>query len=914
MYHRRIRNSHQLSSAGLWCSLLCLKNVLNVLTSVFLSVILTVFRIPTFSRPLVVNSSERCGLLLVLLISFGSSQFLAAQDIWDCQLGDDGKEWVCATKEKEFEPEPKTKTPVDSQKTIAQQSPPQTMMPLKPEPTPPIQQSGWNCVVDSEGTGWNCTLTGRDPSVPSDIDTADKKSDEFIPVHTDREMEVYNNMLERIPYDPWASCTSLLGPAISSDLGVQRDLAPISIESDYVDVFEEEILSFSGGVDFTRADQNVMADQTEYDLQSNTLNARGNVYFREEGLSLYSDSTFLKLASDKAHLTNTQYLFNAIPARGQADVVYKDSNTLYRLKNASYTTCRPNNQDWALYADDIKLDGESGVAEALGAVLKVRDVPVLYTPYISFPIDDRRKSGFLAPSIGSTEETGFDMTVPYYWNIAPNLDLTFSPRVMSKRGVLLGGELRYLTQASNTEFSAELVPYDSERRDIRGQASLIHYTRFSQNLSFDIDGNYVSDDDYLDELGNTLSVSDQRHVKSQANVLYRTEDTLMLARTEYYQTIDRTINSDDRPYRRLPQLALDTRKPIGNTGTEVNLNSEFVYFDRGNSVTGPRLNINPGLSYTFETPSMYIKPKISVDHTQYWLDDPTDTFSNVNRTLPIASIDSGVFLERDVVLNSSPYIQTLEPRAFYLYIPDHNQNDIPIFDTSEFDFNYNQLFRDNRFNGIDRIGDANQFSLALTSRFIDSSTGKERLKATVGQIYYFSEQNVTESPNTPRPTTNLSNLITELDAVIIDGLTFRSGLQWNPDVNDIARGDATVEYREGLDRILNLSYRYRRDLTAEERLIDQGDVSFRWPLLDDIRVVGRLQYSFLDDQTVESFLGFEKEGCCWRLRVLGRHYVNDVDSEAQTGIFFQVEFKGFTSFGDQVDKFLERNISGYRIP
>ena len=851
-------------------------------------------------------------LALVLVISIGSPQVLAAEGNWDCQLGDDGKEWVCATKQKE--PEPESIPPADPPKTVGQQPPTQSLLPPKPNPTLLTgQPPGWTCVVDSEGTGWDCAQTGPIPNIQSDI-----VGDDLLPVHTDRELAVNKNMLERIPYDPWALCTSQLGPAIHPDLGAQRDLAPMFIESDYVDVFEEEILIFSGNANFNRADQSVLADQAEYDLQSNILNARGNVHYREDELSLYSDTAFLKMASDKAHLTNTQYFLETIPARGHADVVYKDSNTVYRFKNASYTTCRPDNQDWAFYADDLKLDRESGRAQALNATLKVRDIPVLYTPYISFPIDDRRKSGFLAPSFGSTDETGFDSTVPYYWNIAPNLDMTFSPRVMAKRGVMLGGEIRYLTPESDTEFSAEIVPRDSERKDTRGLASLINKTRFSPNLDFDMDGNYISDDDYLDELGTSLSFSTDRHVKSQANLNYRIGDTSMLARLEYYQTIDSTIDSADRPYRRLPQLQLDTNKAIGDTGVEVDLNSEFVYFDRGDSVTGPRLNIKPGISYSFNSPSMFIKPKVSVDHTQYWLDDsrdsPTDKFSDVSRTLPIASIDGGVFLERDFTLNSNSYLQTLEPRAFYLYIPDDDQDALPVFDTSENDFSYSQLFRENRFNGVDRIGDANQLSLALTSRFIDSATGKERLKATVGQIYYFNDRNVTQSVDAESDDTSTSNLITELDALIMDGLTFRSGLQWDPDFNEIERGDTTVQYREGLGRIVNLSYRYRKNLSAGTRTIDQGDVSFRWPFLDDIHLVGRWQYSFLDSLTLESFLGFEKEGCCWRLRAVGRRFVNDADSEPQTGIFLQVEFKGFTSFGNAVDEFLESSISGYRAP
>lgn len=858
----------------------------------------------------------RC--VFTLLILFGCSPLYAAttKADWDCQRTNDGKEWICTAKKKQ--PDPKAQEPGEPSTVIVQPAPPVPEAPLLQKPQPALsksEQPGWTCVVDSQGSGWDCTLVGPDPKGQARIvgDTIPESG--IFSEFTVADAEIYKNMLGKISQDPWALCTSLLGPAVSPDLGAARDQAPIDIDSDYTDIFEEEILTLTGNVEFSRADQKIWSDQAHYDLQSQTLDARGNVYYQDSGLSLFSDSAFMKLASDEAHLINSRYILHDIPARGRSKVTYQDGKNLYRFKDVSYTTCRPSNQDWALHADHLKVDRESGRGQALNAWLKVRGVPVFYTPYISFPIDDRRKSGFLAPTFGSTDETGFDFTVPYYWNIAPNFDMTFFPRGMSKRGVMLGTELRYLTEASNTEFSVELVPYDSIRGEARGQVSLINNTRFSPNLRFDMDGNYVSDDEYLDELGDTLSVSDNRHVRSQANLRYDIGNTSMLARLEHYQTIDPTIASDDRPYRRLPQLLLNMKEPIGPTDAEFLLDSEFVYFDRGDSVTGQRLDIKPGLRYILETPSTFLTPSLSLEHTQYWLDDPADQFSgSVQRTIPIASVDSGIFLERDFSLGGKDYLQTLEPRLFYLYIPDDNQDDIPIFDTSDFDFTFNQLFRENRFNGVDRIGDANQLSLALTSRFIDSETGRQRLRTSLGQIYHFQDRKVTLNPTDDPDTTSTSNLIAELDAMIIDGLTFRSSLQWNPDNSDIERGQASFQYRDGFSRIVNLSYRYRKDPDTKLKIIDQGDISFRWPIADEIHAIGRWQYSFLDNLTLESFLGFEKESCCWRFRVLGRYYVNDVSSEPQTGIFVQLELKGFTSFGDKVDRFLERNISGFRIP
>lgn len=863
----------------------------------------------------------RHSVVTVVLIIGNSEPFAEAVGSgWDCKRTNDDSEWVCVTKK--AQPKPKSAEPASDQEpsTSITKVEPKLFEP-QPKPVPLViaKQPGWHCKVDAKGTGWECDLVGPDPK-DRDIGVVDGEQGDSRTVGGVRaRAPVYRNMLANIPSDPWALCTSRLGPPVSPDVKAVRDKAPMEITSDYADIFEESLITFSGNVELTRADQKVWAAESVYDQEATTLNARGDVYYREQGLSLFSDSAFLNLASDQAHLTNSKYIFETIPARGSASATYRQNKSVTRFEDVSYSTCRPGVQDWDLHAENLKIDRQSGVGQALNAWLEVAGIPLLYTPYITFPIDDRRKSGFLAASFGSTEETGFDATIPYYWNIAPNLDMTFYPRVMSKRGVMFGNDIRYMNEFSNSEFSIELVPYDAVTKDVRGQAVLLNRTRLFPNLNLDMDINYVSDDDYLNELGNTLSFSDTRHVRSQANLVYTRQNMTLLTRLEHYNTIDASIPSASRPFRRLPQILLNYNDRLWNSGFGVDAFGEFVNFDRSGTVSGQRLDLKPAIYYDFETPYMFVLPRFSLQHTQYWLDDPKNrSVGDIGRTLPIVSLDGGLFFDRFFGFGDGNFLQTLEPRLFYLYIPFDKQNDIPLFDTSLNDFNFNQLFWENRFSGSDRINDANQVTLALTSRIIDNDTGRERLRASLGQIYFFRDRQVTLN-NTAPITNSSSNVIAELSTQLTDGLSLRSSVQWNPDNNDIDRGQATLQYRDGFARIFNLSYRYRKDIMTLDKIIDQADASFRWPIVSDLYFVGRWQYSFLDSLTLESFLGIEKESCCWRFRFIARRFVNDVNlndssSEINTGFFIQLELKGFTSFGDRVERFLERNISGYRIP
>ncbi|MGR9087335.1 MAG: LPS-assembly protein LptD, partial [Gammaproteobacteria bacterium] len=795
-------------------------------------------------------------------------------------------------------------------------------------------------------------------------------------------------------YDPWKNCTIQISAPPDYIPGKHlRDTSPLDVKSDYSEIFDNEISSYSGNVEITRSDQRSLSHAATYDTVSETLDLHGDVYYSEDELALYSNSATLKLASDQARLRNVMFITPTTPLRGRAKTIYRDSKYLSRYKDVAYTSCPPNNQDWVVHASDLKLNDSTGKGAAKNAWLEFKGLPVFYSPYLSFPIDDRRLSGFLAPSFGNTQQSGFDFSLPYYWNIAPNYDATFRPRYLSDRGLLLGGNFRLLTKYSNSIARLEYMPNDSQRDRSRFLGSIRNNSHFTPKLSSNLDLNYVSDKEYFGELGNALSFPNFSFVKSSADLSYIDKEVSVIGRVINYQTIDKALTEFRQPYRKLPQINAGLNHTFEIMPVNTALNGEYVNFQHDSIVDAQRFNIKPHVSFPVKTDAAFITPKISVQYTDYQLSNKNNSvyqlsdpnfvtpFSNsVSRTLPIASLNSGLFLEKDLDLAQSTFKHTLEPKLFYLYIPRKDQNDIPLFDTSRYDFWYNSLFRENRFSGSDRIQDANQLSAALTSRLIDPKSGRELLKLDIGEIFYFQDREVTaplrilnlpgwinlESTNgylaSPPETGSLSPLVAELSSEFSDHWSFETGVQWDPHTNDIVRGKAVLHFINEPGKIFNVGFLYRKNpfiretiehnleflsrpeinpfqidpatLLSDERIVRnsdiiQSDVSMRWPLFENWYAVGRWQYSWLYNKTQEAFLGFEKENCCWRFRVIGRRYVNNInttninnavlnsqfaDATSQTGIFFQLELKGLTGIGEKLDKFFEQSIYGYRKP
>ncbi len=702
-----------------------------------------------------------------------------------------------------------------------------------------------------------------------------------------------------------------------SRTGIQAVQAPedpesIAIEADRVDVSDESRAIFSGDVIVAQSGQTLRADSITADQENDTIDAEGNVVFADEALELTADSARSELETDRTELNAVDYRLNrtaeGLTARGQAETLVREGNTRTQLTTATFTSC-PQTEDgsapvWQIVADEIELQHETGRGKAHDARLKFGDVTLFRLPYASFPIDDRRKSGFLYPSIGSSNDNGLDVAIPWYWNIAPHMDATLTPRWIGDRGAMLSAEYRYLTDRSSGTISGSYLPDDDLFDRHRGTASLQHLTTFNDTWQLYLDMNHVSDPDYFEDLGDSLYDSSRTFLPSTALLSAAGDWWQMRLQTNTYE---RLTNTTSEIYERLPRLAFSGSRRIGKSAFHFNLDAEYSSFelDRLDSLSNParpdgsRLDLTPSISYPVFRPAYYFEPSIGVRHTRYDLD--RDSQDSPDRTTPIVSVEAGLFFERQI----GETLQTLEPKAYYLYVPFENQDEIPLFDSRELTFGFSQLFRPNRFTGADRQADANQLSLALTSRTLETASGRERLELSLGTIVYFRDQRVQLLADSDRDAST-SPIVAEINYSPVDDWYLQLGAQYDPDDEEFNQALGSVTYRKPGSAIFNLSYRKRIDR------IRQVDMSFLWPVNERWSVIGRGNYSLMDDTIIEGLLGFEYQSCCWAGRLMARRYIRNNEGDRRNSIYFEIELKGLGSFGRKTGNLLQRSIRGYR--
>ena len=664
--------------------------------------------------------------------------------------------------------------------------------------------------------------------------------------------------------------------------------------------------ALTGGILLRRADKLAGAESARYDPQTQSLYLTGNVRFQDPGTQIRSDSAEFEYESGRIGFSGAEFWMGSNNSRGAADRLQISQDGLLQLDNVSYTTCPPGSNDWLLQAKDIDLDSREGIGTARGVKLRFQGIPILYAPYLSFPISDARKSGMLTPEIGSTSRSGNEIVVPLYWNIAPNYDATFTPRVLTDRGVQMQGQFRYLTRTHNGIVDAEYLNDDKRGGESRSYIGIDHTSLFRKRLRGEVEFREVSDNQYFEDLGGSLSTSTITHLNRAMRFDFHTDHLSLFGQVQDFQTIDDAIVPEDEPYRRLPQLLARGRWPDLWLGATINLDGEAVNFDRDVGVTGWRFNLAPELSLPLERPGLFFTPAVAVDYTSYDLDNTEPgQRTNPERVLPSASVDTGIILERLTNGSSRKRMQTIEPRLLYVHVPFEDQSDLPVFDTITPDLNLVQLFRKNRFLGVDRIADTDQLSVGITSRVLDVATGAELMSGTIGQIRYFNTSNVS-LPSAPDFTDESSDYIAELRFLLLRNVNFDFAHQWGSTGDrGTIQSQARLQYRPARNRIVNLAYRFRRDS------LEQGDVSWSWPLSKKWNFVGRYNYSFRDEKPLEEFYGLEYESCCWGLRVVTRRYISTRDGTRDTTYGLQLVLKGMASVGTAADKLLERGILGY---
>jgi len=713
--------------------------------------------------------------------------------------------------------------------------------------------------------------------------------------------------VEPAPVDSrWALCPPVAYPA-SVDPATATDT--IDLQADDATASDGNVYTLSGNAVVQYGQQQLTADKIIYRQDAGEVEALDNIQYTGPGLVIDSARAVLYPEQQAGSLHVITYALPEQHARGVANSIHLDGPDRQQLERASYTTCPAGNTDWVLSARKVDLDQTEGTGIARDAKLEIKDIPVLYTPYISFPIDDRRKSGLLIPKYGHSDETGVDISVPWYWNISPNRDATIVPRFMSDRGTMLGGEFRYLNASNSGKLNAEFLPSDNKYNDKdRSLVAVEHYSTPWPRLETSLKASNVSDDDYFTHFGTTLVETSQISLERTAAANYHGSAWDLGIKLQDFQTIDPAVSSAERPYKQLPQIIFNAAPDKRLLGLKVSTHAELNYFDHsdGSVLTGTRFDIQPRISFPIHRAAWYIDPAVSVRHTTYNLNNSaSDMPDTPDRTTPIVSLDAGTFFERSSHWGDADYVQTLEPRLFYLYVPEKNQDDLPVFDTGDYDPNFMTLFRENRFTGPDRMGDANQVTLAVTSRFLEPASGRQRFSASLGSQVYFRDRTVTLPGELPG-TDNSSDLFSELTLALAQNWNADAEVQWDPHQSETSRNDYRLQYHAGPRQLVNLSYRHRRDSQ------EQTDLSFLWPLSPVWHAVGRWYYSLDENETIEALAGLGYESCCWGARLVGRSYINDDSSTRNTEVYFQFELKGLGKLGTKIDDELERGILGYQ--
>ena len=744
----------------------------------------------------------------------------------------------------------------------------------------------------------------------------------------------------------------------------------VEIEGDKLDLYLDRKMRASGNAVISKGSQKIYGDNIEYDVQNDELKVDGNARIdlgdseirgpalkmrlsesigemRDASITLNkqvsgstqrevtprndpSVYTQSKLINSQTSLTDNPRLYqdnyrepatpigqtalnpNVDPkfnsSRGDAKMVLFEGQDKKRLKGARYTTCEAGVDDWYIKAGEIELDDYTQSGTAKNAYVEFKGVPLLYTPWMSFSFNNERKSGLLAPIVGTTSRSGFETLVPYYINIAPDMDATVGVRYLTKRGPQLQGEFRYLGENYSGMDSLEYLNNDSLNGGQRYYANIGHSHDLGDGWSAGYNIEKVSDDQYFSELSTRIVSTSRVNLPQEGRIDYVGDVWRFNGLVQKYQTLDDT----NFPYQRLPQLTLTSSKE--GKYFNVDTYSQWAYFDRNEkaplAATGSRLVINPSISVPFSQSYGFITPKFGIHSTSYRLNDNNFTVNgnavsnnSDNRTLPIFSLDSGLYFERDTSIVKNNYTQTIEPRLFYVYIPNKNQDQLPIFDSALSDLNLTSLFTENQFTGNDRINNANQLSLALTTRMIDKDSGAERIAATIGQRYYFTDQKVV-LPGGFASKNNSSDIIAALTARLSNQWNLDAFWQYNTDGSGIVRSNVLARYNPEPGKLLNAGYRYTQDF------LEQINLSGQWPLSRGWYGVGRFNYSIREKTLIESLAGLEYDAGCWQARAVMQR-VETATADANYGLFFQLELGGLASIGSNPLNLLRRDIPGY---
>ncbi|WP_434779426.1 LPS-assembly protein LptD [Neisseria sp. Ec49-e6-T10] len=695
----------------------------------------------------------------------------------------------------------------------------------------------------------------------------------------------------------------------------------VEITADDAQGVGQSEIEATGNVTVKRNEDTLKSDWLKYRQEDNHALA-GDQFTLERGTNTTICGSTLSYYLDKQTGEGDDASFeseqNGQRVQGKSNKVLMQGENKYQLQNAALNTCQPGDSSWYLKADKIDIDYGRNVGVARNARIVFEGVPILYTPWIDFPLDNGRKSGLLAPTFKFGSD-GFELETPYYFNLAPNYDATVYPRYINSRGFMLGGQFRYLMPSYSGKLEGQFLPHDKKTKEDRHLLSLQHAQIFDQlpiPVRMNIDFNQVSDDNYFRDFGDRVSVASNvnlnREIWFGSGKNIGTGYISASIRAQGYQTLQNDEGTLIKPYARLPEIKVNYTQPIMKAS--FSLNTEFTRFHSSRMQSGNRFVAYPTVAWDFTESWGYFRPKVGVHYTQYSLDEFQGQNSrSKTRSLPIISIDTGLSFERPSMFAGQQHTQTLEPRLFYTYITSKSQNDLPNFDSSENDFNFTQLFRENRFSGQDRINGANQITAALTSRYINNENGLERLRVMIGQRFYFKKEDMSLSGEIRDRDKVGSDFLAQVGGDLNRNWRLDTDYHYNQALKTTERFSSSLRYNPEAGKTVSLRYLFDREeetYPGQYGRVSQLDLAAQWPIGKKFYVLGRQNYSFADKESLEQLLGVEYNDGCWSLRVVGQRYVTDKD-RTKNAIFVQLELGNLGGIGNNPFDALRLAIPGY---
>lgn len=698
-----------------------------------------------------------------------------------------------------------------------------------------------------------------------------------------------------------------LEPALLPDPADRKERVPVFIEADELQGHQQRDVEARGKARLRTRGKALFADWMLYLQDRDEVDAVGNVRIEQYGDVFEGTRLKLNLETDRGFLQQPTYRFHEQGARGDADMFFFEGENRYRVERGSYTTCGPGQDDWFIRARDLDIDRNRQVGTARDARIDFMSVPILYTPWIDFSLSNERKSGFLAPTVSTSGKSGAEFSIPYYWNIAPNRDATIRPHVMAKRGVMIGTEFRYLERGYLGEVRFETLPNDREAEGRSRHAALFKHQHTWGPWVGTLNLQRVSDDSYFRDLSTNIAATSltllpREGILARSGALGANGVWAFSGMVQRWQALQDPLAPFTPPYSRAPQLVLNTIN-YDVLGADVAFNGSYVDFDHPTLVTGRRAVAYPSVSIPLRTSYAFVTPKIGLHYTRYMLDSTTTNLADADRSVPILNTEAGLVLEREARIGGYRFLQTLEPRISYVYIPARSQNHLPNFESGVTDINFASIFAENQFSGNDRINDANQVTLGVASRLLDSQTGVERLRVALAQRFYFKEQEVT-LPGVPLRTSRSSDLLAALSGSVAPNVIADIGWQYNTEFSETRKFALGARYQPDIGKVLNVGYRFTRNS------IENADISAQWPLGRGWTGVGRMNYSVRDNRVVEGLAGLEYNGGCWIVRVVG-HSIAVGTGDAVRSIFLQLELNGVAKVGSNPLEVLKQNIAGY---